>query len=363
MDSFKGDSPQEPGPTEISEEEMQTFVLKSVFMTPTRAVRRDMDEKNFIVQFVVKLTNTITTKTKLVIKPVDMSGLIKTVTEKTAGKLPAELPKSEDRIVMSVFKGLKKVYKSNNLLHFDITFCQQIFEANVARILMSELNNITEKKIKGSVLRENPSHQFSSKMVSSLRSFGQTSQMALHEPSPAEMSEEQMETFHSNAVFMSGTGGKTGETEERNFIIQFLMKLINMIASKTHTETKWVNIFRILESVIEMTVGKLPAKLPRCLDKLVTAVYKSLKKTYKSKIMLQTAMEFRQLNFEDNVAKTLISETKKMKEKRIKVYTVVTENGNNSSDQSSSKIFGNLCSFGQCLKKMFSFKVIVEIRR
>lgn len=330
MDSFKADSPQETRPIEISEEEMQTVLFKSAFMTRTRAERREMVEKNFIVQFVVKLSNTITTKINLVIKPIDMSSLIKTVTEKTAGKLPAELPTSIDRVVKSVFHGLQKMYNSKDMLQFVIAFHQSIFEANVTRILISEINKVKEKKIKGSVVGEN-------------------------QTSPAETSEEQI------PFFVSSPGQRTQETKERNFIIQFLVRLINTITLKTGTATKQVNIFAILENVIEMAVGKLPAQLPKSLGKLVRAVYKSLEKTYKSKMMVQTAMEFRQLNFEDNVARTLISEVNKMKEKRIKVF-VDTENNNNSSEQSSSKTFRNCCCFGQFLKTLFPYKIIVEIR-
>lgn len=327
MDSFKGDSPQETRPIEISEEEMQTLLFKSVFMTRTRAERREMDEKNFIVQFVVKLSNTITTKTKLVINPIDMFSLIKTVTEKTAGKLPAQLPTSINRVVKSVFRGLHTMYKSKDLLQFFIVFRQSTFEENVSRILISEINMVKEKRIKGSVVWEN-------------------------QTSPAETSEEQIPS----------PGRRTQETKERNFIIQFLVRLNNMVALKTGTATKQVNIFAILENVIEMAVGKLPAQLPKSLGKLVRAVYKSLKKTYKSKLMVQTAMEFRQLNFEDNVARTLISEVNRMKEKRIKVFVVKENNNNNSSEQSSSKTTRNCCCFGKFLKKLFPYKIIVEIR-
>lgn len=327
MDSFKGDCPQETRPIEISEEEMQTLLFKSVFMTRTRAERREMDEKNFIVQFVVKLSNTITTKTKLVIKPIDMFSLIKTVTEKTAGKLPAELPTSINRVVKSVFRGLHKMYNSKDLLQFFIVFRQSTFEENVSRILISEINKVKEKRIKGSVVWEN-------------------------QTSPAETSEEQIPS----------PGQRTQETKERNFIIQFLVRLNNMVALKTGTATKQVNIFAILENVIEMAVGKLPTQLPKSLDKLVRAVYKSLKKTYKSKLMVQTAMEFRQLNFEDNVARMLISEVNRMKEKRIKVFVVKENNNNNSSEQSSSKTTRNCCSFGKFLKTLFPYKIIVEIR-
>lgn len=327
MDSFKGDSPQETRPIEISEEEMQTLLFKSVFMTRTQAERREMDEKNFIVQFVVKLSNTITTKTKLVIKPIDMFSLIKTVTEKTAGKLPAELPTSINRVVKSVFRGLHKMYDSKDLLRFFIVFRQSTFEENVSRILISEINKVKEKRIKGSVVWEN-------------------------QTSPAETSEEQIPS----------PGQRTQETKERNFIIQFLVRLNNMVALKTGTATKQVNIFAILENVIEMAVGKLPAQLPKSLDKLVRAVYKSLKKTYKSKLMVQTAMEFRQLNFEDNVARMLISEVNRMKEKRIKVFVVKENNNNNSSEQSSSKTTRNCCCFGKFLKTLFPYKIIVEIR-
>lgn len=327
MDSFKGDSPQETRPIEISEEEMQTLLFKSVFMTRTQAERREMDEKNFIVQFVVKLSNTITTKTKLVIKPIDMFSLIKTVTEKTAGKLPAELPTSINRVVKSVFRGLHKMYNSKDLLQFFIVFRQSTFEENVSRILISEINKVKEKRIKGSVVWEN-------------------------QTSPAETSEEQIPS----------PGQRTQETKERNFIIQFLVRLNNMVALKTGTATKQVNIFAILENVIEMAVGKLPTQLPKSLDKLVRAVYKSLKKTYKSKLMVQTAMEFRQLNFEDNVARMLISEVNRMKEKRIKVFVVKENNNNNSSEQSSSKTTRNCCSFGKFLKTLFPYKIIVEIR-
>lgn len=326
MDSFKGDSPQETRPIEISEEEMQTLLFRSVFMTRTRAERREMDEKNFIVQFVVKLSNTITTKTKLVIKPIDMFSLIKTVTEKTAGKLPAELPTSINKVVKSVFRGLQKMYNSKDLLRFFIVFRQSTFEENVSTILISETNKVKEKGIKGSVVWEN-------------------------QTSPAETSEEQIPS----------PGQRTQETKERNFIIQFLVRLNNMVALKTGTATNQVNIFAILENVIEMAVGKLPAQLPKSLGKLVRAVYKSLKKTYKSKLMVQTAMEFRQLNFEDNVARMLISEVNRMKEKRIKVF-VVKENNNNSSEQSSSKTTRNCCSFGKFLKTLFPYKIIVEIR-
>lgn len=327
MDSFKGDSPQETRPIEISEEEMQTLLFKSVFMTRTQAERREMDEKNFIVQFVVKLSNTITTKTKLVIKPIDMFSLIKTVTEKTAGKLPAELPTSINRVVKSVFRGLHKMYDSKDLLQFFIVFRQSTFEENVSRILISEINKVKEKRIKGSVVWEN-------------------------QTSPAETSEEQIPS----------PGQRTQETKERNFIIQFLVRLNNMVALKTGTATKQVNIFAILENVIEMAVGKLPTQLPKSLDKLVRAVYKSLKKTYKSKLMVQTAMEFRQLNFEDNVARMLISEVNRMKEKRIKVFVVKENNNNNSSEQSSSNTTRNCCSFGKFLKTLFPYKIIVEIR-
>lgn len=327
MDSFKGDSPQETRPIEISEEEMQTLLFKSVFMTRTQAERREMDEKNFIVQFVVKLSNTITTKTKLVIKPIDMFSLIKTVTEKTAGKLPAELPTSINRVVKSVFRGLHKMYNSKDLLQFFIVFRQSTFEENVSRILISEINKVKEKRIKGSVVWEN-------------------------QTSPAETSEEQIPS----------PGQRTQETKERNFIIQFLVRLNNMVALKTGTATKQVNIFAILENVIEMAVGKLPTQLPKSLDKLVRAVYKSLKKTYKSKLMVQTAMEFRQLNFEDNVARMLISEVNRMKEKRIKVFVVKENNNNNSSEQSSSNTTRNCCSFGKFLKTLFPYKIIVEIR-
>lgn len=331
MDSFKADSPRETRPIEISEEEMQTVLFKSAFMTRTRTERREMDEKNFIIQFVLKLSNTITKKNKLVMKPIDMSALIKTITEKTAGKLPAELPTSIDRVVKSVFQGLQKMYNSEDLLQFVIAFHQSIFEANVTRILISEINKVKKKRIKCSVFGEN-------------------------QTSPAETSEEQI------PFFVSSPGERTQETKERNFIIKFLVRLINMTTSKTGTSTKQVNTFAILENVVEMAVGKLPAQLPKSLDKLVRAVYKSLKKTYKSKMMVQTAMEFRQLNFEDNVARTLISEASKMKEKRIKVFVVVTENNNNSSEQSSSKTFRKCCPFGQFLKTLFSYKIVVEIR-
>lgn len=330
-DSSKADSPQETRPTEISEEELQTLLCKSVFMKPTRAARREIDEKNFIVQFVVKLSNTITAKTNLVVKPIDMSALIKTLTEKTAGKLPAKLPTSIDGMVNSVFQELQNVYDSKELLQFDIAFRHLKFEANVTRILISDFNKLKEEKIMGSVVGEN-------------------------QTSPAETSEEQI------PFLVPWLEERTQETEERNFIIQFLVKLIEMITSKTDTAIKEVNIFAILENVIEMAVGKLPAQLPKSLDKLVRAVYKSLNKTYKSKLILQTAMEFRQLNFEDNVAITLISETNKMKEKGIKVFVVVTENDNNSSDQSSSENFRKLCSFVRWLTTLFSCKVIIEIK-